>query len=64
MEIPYERLSPEALREVLEEFVTRDGTETADTTESIARVEALLRAGELILHFDPDSETCQLVRKL
>ena len=64
MEIPYERLSPEALREVLEEFVTRDGTETADTAESIARVEALLRAGELTLHFDPDSETCQLVRKL
>ncbi len=64
MEIPFERLSPEALREVLEEFVTRDGTETAGAEESIARVESLLRAGELTLHFDPDSETCQLVRKL
>jgi len=61
MEIPYQQLSPEALAAVLEEFVTRDGTETASAAVSVARVEGLLRAGHLKLHFDPDTGTTHIV---
>ena len=60
MEIPYEQLSPEALAAVLEEFVTRDGTQTASAAESVALVEARLRAGLLKLYFDPEEGTCHL----
>lgn len=61
MEIPYQQLSPEALAAVLEEFVTRDGTELASAAESAARVEAGLRAGLFKLLFDPDEGTCHIV---
>lgn len=61
IEIPYQQLSSEALAAVLEEFVTRDGTQTASAGESAARVEALLRAGQLKILYDPDEGTCQLV---
>lgn len=61
MEVPYQQLSPEALAAVLEEFVTRDGTETASASASAARVEALLRAGHLKILFDPDEGTCHIV---
>lgn len=61
VEIPYQQLSPEALAAVLEEFVTRDGTETASAAASAARVEALLRAGHLKLLFDPETGTTHLV---
>ena len=44
--IPVDQLTPEALRSVIEEFVTRDGTELTDSQTKIEEVKELLRTGE------------------
>lgn len=60
-----DQLSPEALRGLVEEFVTRDGTDygrverTLD--EKIARLETQLRKGEAVIVFDPRTETANVV---
>ena len=61
--IPPEQLSPQALRSVLEEIVTRDGTEATDARLKIRQVEDLLKGGAVELWFDRDSRTCSLVPK-
>ena len=62
MRIPPEQLTPEALRSVIEEFVTRDGTELTDSQTKIDEVTELLRRGEAEIWFDPVTRTCNLVR--
>lgn len=61
IEIPYQQLSPEALQGVLEEFVSRDGTEFTSVSRKAAEARMALEQGRLKLIWDPDSETCQLV---
>ncbi len=61
MLIPYQELEPSTLRKVVEEFVTRDGT---DSSSVEARIEAVLKQlanGRAALHFDDDSKTCNIV---
>jgi uncharacterized protein YheU (UPF0270 family) len=64
-EVSPDDLSPEALRGLLEEFVTRDGTDYGaierGLEEKIAQVMAQLRAGEARIVFDPASETANIV---
>ncbi len=64
MEIPWQKLSDEALTAVIEEFVTREGTEYGarnySLAEKVAQVRAQLRGRKLGLDYDPDSGTCQL----
>jgi uncharacterized protein YheU (UPF0270 family) len=64
-EISPDALSPEALRGLLEEFVTRDGTDYGAVErgleEKIAQVMAQLRAGEARIVFDPATETANIV---
>lgn len=55
------RLSPEALRGVLEEFVTRDGTDLHEAEAKVRQVSALLARGAAELWFDPETRTCNLV---
>ena len=56
--------SPEALRGLVEEFVTRDGTDYGaverGVEEKIAQVLAQLRSGEARLVFDPQTETANV----
>jgi uncharacterized protein YheU (UPF0270 family) len=59
--IPPEQLSPETLRSVIEEFVTRDGTELTDADAKIAQVMGLLRHGEVEIWFDQDTRTCNIL---
>jgi uncharacterized protein YheU (UPF0270 family) len=58
-------LSPEALRALVEEFVTRDGTDYGDVErsveEKIAQVTAQLVSGEASIVFDPETETVNIV---
>ncbi len=61
--IPPSHLSPAALRGVIEEFVTRDGTELTDSTVKIAEVEDLLRRGEVELWFNPENQSCSIMKK-
>ena len=67
MEIPWRQLSDEALTAVIEEFVTREGTEYGakdfSLAEKVAQIRAQLRDGTLALDYDPRSASCQLFVK-
>jgi uncharacterized protein YheU (UPF0270 family) len=60
-----DQLSPEALRGLVEEFVTRDGTDygAVERTleEKAARLETQLGSGEAVVVFDPRTETVTIV---
>jgi uncharacterized protein YheU (UPF0270 family) len=64
-ELSPDELSPEALRGLIEEFVTRDGTDYGaverSVEEKIAQVRAQLASGEARLVFDPTTETANIV---
>ena len=64
LEIPYQDLSPEALRGVLEEFATRGGFESDVSLDSrIAQITEKLRQGKAKIVFDPDEGTTNVVAK-
>jgi uncharacterized protein YheU (UPF0270 family) len=64
-ELSPDQLSPQALRGLVEEFVTRDGTDYGAVERSvedkIARVEAQLASGEVRIVFDPETESANIV---
>tara|TARA_B100000029_G_scaffold294399_1_gene287767 strand:- start:1485 stop:1691 length:207 start_codon:yes stop_codon:yes gene_type:complete len=66
VEIPYTELSEEVLIGVIEEFVSREGTEYGQQEYSledkVKRVTRQLEAGKVKLFFDEESQTCNLVR--
>lgn len=62
IKIPADSLSPEALRHLIEELVTRDGTEMTDSDQKIARVQQGLIRGDFEIWFDPESKSCSLHR--
>ena len=65
IEIPTSDLSREALRALIEEFVTRDGTDYGAVERSldakVADVMHQLARGEVRIVFDPETETTTLV---
>ena len=65
IEVSPDSLSPAALRALVEEFVTRDGTDYGAVERGLeAKVAAVMRQlerGEVRIVFDPDSETTTLV---
>lgn len=65
--IPYDSLAPETLATILDDIVSRDGTDYGDYELSSAqkREQALnvLRKGEAVLLFDTESETIKMVPK-
>ncbi len=67
VELPPDDLSPEALRGLVEEFVTRDGTDYGDVErsvdEKIAQVMAQLASGEARIVFDLEAETATIVMR-
>ncbi len=66
VKIPHDQLSPEALEGVVEEFVTRDGTDYGEyevpLETRISRVVSQLRSGRAVIVFDPESETCNIFK--
>lgn len=63
MLIPHEQLSSHALEGLIEDFVTRDGTDNGDDTPFATRIERVRRAlekGQAVILFDPPSGQCQL----
>lgn len=64
IEVPYNRLSPDALEGILEEFVSREGTDYGDYDYSLAdkkeHVRAQLQRGDAIILFDPVSANCHI----
>ena len=65
LKIPYDQLSPEALQGVIEEFVTRDGTDYGEVEISlktkISQVLAQIKSGKAVIVFDQESETCTIL---
>jgi uncharacterized protein YheU (UPF0270 family) len=64
VELSPDDLSPETLRRLVEEFVTRDGTDYGsverNVEEKIDQVLVQLRSGEARLVFDPETETANI----
>ena len=67
MQIPAHRLDPKTLRALIVEFVTRDGTDYGeheqDEATKVRRVEAQLASGEVVIVFDVESQTCNLLTR-
>ena len=65
VEVPYTSLHPDTLRAVIEEFITRAGTDYGERErtleEKIADVMRQLQRGEAKLVFDPGSNTVNIV---
>ncbi|BBT16395.1 hypothetical protein A7D27_09500 [Pseudomonas sp. 1D4] len=64
MLIPHHLLEPETLTRLIEDFVTRDGTDNGDETPldtRVARVRKALEKKQAVILFDPDSQQCQLM---
>jgi uncharacterized protein YheU (UPF0270 family) len=64
--IPAHLLQADTLTALIEDFVTRDGTDNGDETPLETRVQRVRRAldkGEAVIVFDPDSQQCQLAMK-
>ncbi len=63
MLIPHHQLSAQALEGLIEDFVTRDGTDNGDLTPFALRKERVLRAlekNQAVIVYDSDSQQCQL----
>jgi uncharacterized protein len=65
IEIPWRSLSADALRGVLEEFATREGTEygVADVSlaAKVAQLQRQLERGDILVFFDTEQGSCHLV---
>ncbi len=63
--VPWKRLSPEALQGLVEEFVSREGTEYGPRPVpmgvKVAQVLRQLERGSAVIVFDEASGTCNIV---
>ncbi len=64
MEIPHTALSPEALQNLLEEFVTREGTDYGPQVYSLAdkvrHVRRQIETGRAVILYDPRTATTHI----
>ena len=65
VEVPYEQLEPETLERLIEEFVTRDGTNWGDLDgaleKKVGQVMAQLRNKKAKVVFDLTSQTANII---
>ncbi len=66
LKIPYDQLNSDTLHGVIEEFVTRDGTDYGEVEVSletkISQVLRQLKSGKAVIVFDQATETCNILR--
>ena len=62
MQIPHSEVSTSTLKAIVLEFVTRDGTDHSPVDARVQRVLQQLEDGEVELHFDPETESCNIIR--
>jgi uncharacterized protein YheU (UPF0270 family) len=64
VDVPWQQLRPETLRALIEEFVSRDGTDygarEADFETKVRQVRRLLESGQAKVVFDPETESCDI----
>ena len=67
VQIPVDALSRQALDGLIEEFVTRDGTDYGTEERSLDdkkdAVRRQLDCGEIVIVFDPETETSNIISK-
>lgn len=65
MEIPYQAIAPKTLRNMVEELITRDGTDYGEqelTLETkVSQVITKLQSGEAVIKYDEALEICEIV---
>ena len=65
MKIPYQKLSPETLTRVIEEYVSREGTDYGEGEFSFQEkknsIEAQIKEGKACIVFDEESESVNLM---
>ena len=65
VEVPYEKLEPETLQNLIQEFVTRDGNDWGDVDgaleNKVGQVMQQLRNQKAMVVFDLKSETANIV---
>jgi len=61
MRIPHSNLPTAVLQKVVEEFVTRDGTDHSNVKQRVVDVIAQIESGSAELHFDSATATCNIV---
>jgi uncharacterized protein YheU (UPF0270 family) len=63
--IPAEQLSPDALLGLIEEFITREGTDYGEMEwsleQKVEQVRAQLRRGDAVIVFDIAAESCTIM---
>lgn len=64
MEIPWQRLQDETLTALIEEFVSREGTEYGEReyslAEKVAQVRRQLREGRARILYDAEADSCHI----
>lgn len=67
MIIPHDQLTPDTLTSLLEEFVSRDGTDYGEDEISmerkVAQVKAKLVSGDAVILFSESTGQCNIVPK-
>ncbi len=67
VEIPIDRITPDTLRNLIEEFITREGTdygvEDIPLQDKIEQVLSQLNSGEAIITWDRETETSNIMLK-
>ncbi|HEY7774611.1 MAG TPA: YheU family protein [Marinagarivorans sp.] len=67
MIIPPAKLDPEVLNSILEEFITREGTDYGldelNLQEKVAKLYPQVLKGEVLILFDEQYQTLQLINK-
>ena len=65
MDIPYTEISEEALKAIIQEYITREGTEYGAEEYSLERkieqIKQQLLKGDIKINFDDETQTCNLV---
>jgi uncharacterized protein YheU (UPF0270 family) len=65
MRIPWDQLSDHVLNALVEEFITREGTEYGDSEVPLERkvhqVRGQLKSQDAVIVFDTETQTCNIV---
>jgi len=65
MKIPYQELADATLTAIIEEFITREGTDYGDyeysLEQKVTQVKRQLHRGEVCVSYDPQTQSCQLL---
>jgi uncharacterized protein len=65
--IPHTKLSNEALQNLIEQFVSRDGIDSGHVETPLEKkveiVKSQLNQGKIVIIFNPNTQTCDIIPK-